>query len=478
MKILFVASEVAPFSKTGGLGDVAGALPAALAARGHDVWVVTPRYGFVDPAASRLERLDGVVARARGDAAGLWRGHVGAAPVYLLEHERFFGSRSAPYAEHGRDYGDNAQRFAFLARAALDLPRALGFEPDIVSLHDWQSALAAWMLRHERADERWVARARTVYTIHNLAYQGVFSKELLPAVGLPWEVFRYEAMEFYDQLNFMKAGIVFADAITTVSPTYAREILTPEHGCSLDALLRHRARDLHGILNGIDAAAWDPARDPHLAARFDRSDLSGKDVCKEALQRELGLPVRHETPVVASIGRLAEQKGIDLVAAALRDLLELDAQWVLLGSGRHDYEELFARAARERPDRFAARIGFDEGLAHRIEAGADVFLMPSRFEPCGLNQMYSLRYGTVPVVRAVGGLVDTVEDFDGFRSGTGFRFRDYHPAAMVTAVRRALDVYRDARAWRGIQERGMALDFSWGHSAGEYERLFARLASR
>jgi starch synthase len=474
MRILFVASEVAPFSKTGGLGDVAGALPAALAARGHEVAVVTPRYGSIDPAAHHLERT-AVTVSARGDAAGLWRARAGAATVYLLEHERWYASRRGLYFEHGRDYPDNAQRFAFLCRAALDVPRAIGFAPDILHLHDWQTALAAWMMRHEHDGEGWPQRARSVYTIHNLAYQGVFEKELMPAVGLPWEVFRYEAMEFYDQLNFMKAGLVFADAITTVSPNYAREILTPEHGCALDALLRHRARDLTGILNGIDDVAWNPATDRHLPATYGPDDLSGKARCKTALQLELGLPVRRDVPLVGMVGRLAEQKGIDLVAAALHEIMGTDLQLALLGSGRRDYEDLFERAARERPDRLAVRTDFDEGLAHRIEGGADVFLMPSRFEPCGLNQMYSLRYGTVPVVRGVGGLEDTVEDFDGFRNGTGFKFRDYHPAAMMTALRRALDVYRDARAWRGLVTRGMAQDNSWRHSAGEYERLFARL---
>ncbi len=300
----------------------------------------------------------------------------------------------------------------------------------------------------------------------------------MPALALPWEVFRYDAVEFYDQLNFMKAGLVFADAITTVSPNYAREILTPEHGNALDGLLRSRARDLVGILNGIDDVAWDPSRDRHLTAPFRLGDLAGKASCKTALQLEVGLPVRKEAPLVAMVGRLAEQKGIDVVAAALHEIMQLDLQFVLLGSGRHDYEDLFQRAAVERPDRIAVRVGFDEGLAHRIEAGADIFLMPSRFEPCGLNQMYSLRYGTVPVVRAVGGLEDTVEDFDGLRRGSGFKFREYHPAAMIMALRRALDVYRDERAWRGLMDRGMAQDFSWHRSAGEYERLFERLLPR
>ncbi|MFL5270598.1 MAG: glycogen synthase GlgA [Anaeromyxobacteraceae bacterium] len=477
MRVLFVASEVAPWSKTGGLGDVAAALPAALAARGHEVKVVTPRYGSIDPAAHGLERLPHAL-HAGNDSAALLRGRLGGAELYLLEQERFFGGRRGVYGEYGRDYADNAQRFALLCRAALALPRTLGWGPDLVHLHDWQAALGAFMLRHEHLDEPWARRAPSVYTIHNLAYQGVFEKTLMPAVGLPWEVFRYEAMEFYDQLNFMKAGLVFADAITTVSPTYAREIVTPEHGHALDALLRHRQADLTGILNGIDDAEWDPSADRHLHAHFAAGDLAGKERCKTALQLEMGLPVRKDVPLVAMVGRLAEQKGIDLVAAALHEIMGMELQVVLLGSGRHDYEDLFSRAARERPDRLATRIGFDEGLAHRIEAGADLFLMPSRFEPCGLNQMYSLRYGTVPVVRAVGGLVDTVEDFDGFRSGTGFRFRDYHPAAMLTALRRALDVFRDARAWRGLVDRGMAQDFSWRRSAATYEALFERLIAR
>jgi starch synthase len=477
VRILFVASEVAPFSKTGGLADVAAALPQALAARGHEVWVVTPRYGSVHPEAHRLERLARPVS-ARGELAGLWLGRLGKAKVFLLEHQRFYGSRREPYGEGGQDHPDNAQRFAFLARAALALPAALGFEPEILHLHDWQAALGAWVLRHERGDEPWAARARAVYTIHNLAYQGVFPKELVPAVGLPWTAFRYEQVEFHDQLNFMKAGLVFADAITTVSPSYAREILTPEHGAGLDGLLRLRRKDLTGILNGVDDEAWDPARDPHLAAPFDARDLSGKARCKAALQEELGLPVRPDVPLLALVGRLAEQKGVDLVAASLPALLEQDLQIALLGSGRRDYEALFEGAARAHPDRLAARLVFDEGLAHRLEAGADLFLMPSRFEPCGLNQMYSLRYGTVPVVRAVGGLDDTVEDYDGARRGTGFKFRPYQAAAMMTALRRALDVRRDAAAWRGLQARGMAQDNSWRHSAEAYERLFARLLAR
>jgi starch synthase len=474
MEILFVASEVAPLSKTGGLGDVSGALPAALAARGHRVAVVTPRYGSIDPARLGLEPVHGAV-RVGGEATTIWA-IPGPATIYLVEHERLFGARAGLYGEGGRDYGDNPERFAYLSRAALALPAALGLRPRIVHLNDWQTALAAWMLRREHAEDPALAGARSVYTIHNLAYQGVYPKDVLPVLGLPWDVFRYEAMEFHGRLNFMKAGLVFADALTTVSPTYAREILTPEHGMGLEALLHLRAADLHGILNGIDVATWDPERDPHLPARYSARDLSGKAASKAALQRELGLPVRPDVPVVGIVGRLVDQKGYDLVAASLHEILGHDLQVAVLGSGEAAYEEAFRRAARERPDRMAVQVGFDEGLAHRIEGGADVFLMPSRYEPCGLNQMYSLRYGTVPVVRAVGGLDDTVEDFDGWRRGTGFKFKEYAPQALLLALRRALDAYRDRQAWRGLVERGMAQDNSWARSAERYEALYRQLA--
>ncbi len=473
MEILFVASEVAPFSKTGGLGDVAGALPRALAARGHAVSVVTPRYGSIDPAALGLKPLHRAV-HVRGEATTLWVRRE-RAPVYFVEHERFFGGRGGLYGEGGHDYGDNAERFAYLARAALALPAALGLRPRILHVNDWQAGLLPFLLRHEHARDPAVSGARTVFTIHNLAYQGVFPKSVVPVLGLPWDVFRYEAMEFHDQLSFMKAGLTFADALTTVSPTYAREILTPEGGASLDAVLRHRQPDLHGILNGIDTAEWDPRTDPHLPARFHAGDLSGKAACKAAVQRELGLPERPDAPLLALVGRLAEQKGVDLVVAALPALLGQDLQVALLGSGDPGYQAALSRLAGERPERLAVRIGFDEGLAHRMEAGADLFLMPSRFEPCGLNQMYSLRYGTVPVVRAVGGLEDTVEDYDGWNRGTGFKFRDYHPHALTLAVRRALDVYRDRRAWAGIVRRGMAEDNSWDRSAARYEALYRQL---
>jgi starch synthase len=473
MEILFVASEVGPWSKTGGLGDVSAALPRALAARGHSVAVVTPRYGSIDARKAGFVRKEGVV-RVRGEATALWV-RKGKPTVWLVEHERLFGARRGLYGEGGKDYPDNAERFGYLSRAALALPGATGMRPRIVHANDWQTGLVPFLLRREHAQDPSLAAARTVFTIHNLAYQGVFPKDVVPHLGLPWDAFRFEGMEFHDQLSFMKAGLVFADALTTVSPTYAREIRTPPGGHDLDAVLRQREADLHGILNGIDTEEWDPATDTHLPAHYSARALAGKARCKAALQREVGLPARADVPLVAIVSRLVEQKGVDLVVAAVPELLARDMQLVLLGSGDSRFEAALSRAAAERPDRMAVRLGFDEGLAHRIEAGADIFLMPSRFEPCGLNQMYSLRYGTVPVVRAVGGLEDTVEDYDGWNRGTGFKFRDYHPAALLLAVRRALEVHRDRRAWKGLMARGMAEDFSWGRSAAGYEAVYRSL---
>ena len=474
MEVLFVASEVAPYSKTGGLGDVAGALPRALAARGHSVAVVTPRYGSIDPVKHGLEPLHRAV-RVRGEGTTAWlkRGKV---PVYFIEHEQHFGSRRGLYSEPGSDYEDNAERFAFFARAALALPHGVKLRPRIVHVNDWQTGLVPWVLKREHAGDPLLQGVKSVFTIHNLSYQGVFPKEVLPRIGLPWEIFRFDAAEFHDKLNFMKAGIAFADALTTVSPSYAREILTRQAGWGLDGLLRHRARDLTGILNGIDVDEWDPAHDPHLPVHYSQRKLAGKGACKAALQRELGLPVRDDVPLIGMVGRLVDQKGLDLVVPSLSEILGMDVQVAVLGTGRPDFEEAFARAASARPDRIAVRIGFDEQTAHRIEAGADLFLMPSQFEPCGLSQLYSLRYGTVPVVRAVGGLEDTVEDYDGWRRGTGFKFREYDPRAMLTALRRAVETWRDARAWRGLVERGMSQDFSWERSAERYETLYQALA--
>jgi starch synthase len=477
VEILFVASEVAPFSKTGGLADVAAALPKALGARGHRVTVVSPRYGSID------RTKFGIPAPARsvevpGGAAGIavLPGPPGVR-YFFVEHDDLFGFRPGLYGEAGEDYGDNPARFAFLCRVAVHLPGEFRFAPQVVHLHDWQTGLSAFLLREARRYDEALVRAKSVFTVHNLAHQGNFAKEWITWLGLPWEAFHTDGLEFWDQLSFMKAGLACSDALTTVSPTYAREILGPEAGNSMDGLLMKRRASLLGILNGIDLEEWNPETDRHLPARYSARRLRGKAACKEALQREVGLPVNADVPLVGMIGRLAHQKGLDLVEAALARMLELDAQYVVLGSGEPHWEEMFAAAAQRRPDRLARVVGFHEGLAHRIEAGADLFLMPSLYEPCGLTQMYSLRYGAVPIVRRVGGLADTVRDWDGRTGGNGFVFEDYRADAMLTALKRALVAFRDRATFEALRLTGMAEDNGWDRSAARYEALYASLGA-
>jgi starch synthase len=476
MKILYVASEVTPFSKTGGLGDVAGALPAALAELGHEVKVVTPRYGPVkDP---RLTPTGHYLEL--GFPFGTERGPISSVrlsprlELLFLENERFFGSRQGLYGDAWGDYSDNHRRFAYLSIGALQAAQRLHFYPDILHLNDWQTGLAAVALRRGFQGTP-LSLARSVFTIHNLAYQGQFAKGVMDDLGLPWELFTAEhGLEFYDTVNFLKGGIQFADALTTVSPTYAREIQQPEHGCSLDGLLQRRRGVLTGILNGIDVHEWNPETDIFLPARYSRRDLSGKAVCRRALLARYGLSPDTEAPVFGVVSRLAWQKGMDLLLEVLPTALRADIRFVAVGSGDPRFEEGFRALQFHFPKQVGVHIGFDPALSHQVEAGADFFLMPSRYEPCGLNQMYSLRYGTVPVVRATGGLVDTVE---GGLEGDGILFESFHPAALLAAIRRALSLYADPIRLQGFRRRGMERDFSWEASARKYERLFASLRS-
>ncbi len=463
MKIAMVASEVHPFSKTGGLGDVLGALPAALAALGAEVRTVSPLHRCVRRHGPERTGLTlRVPMGGTSLEAPVWR----KGEAWFLEQDPFF-DRDGLYAGPWGDHGDNFARFTFLARGAMELFRATGM-PDILHAHDWQAGLVPVYARTLYAGD--CARAKTVFSIHNLAYQGHFRAVDLPLTGLDWGLYHWKQLEFYGKLNFMKAGLVFADALTTVSPTYAQEIQQPEHGYGLDGVLRERAGVLRGILNGADEREWNPRTDPHLAAGYGADDLAGKAACKADLQRRCGLAERPDVPLVALITRLAEQKGIDLVLGGFEALLAEDLQVVLLGNGEGRYEDAFRSWAGRRPDRFAAQLSFDNAFAHRIEAGADLFLMPSRYEPCGLNQIYSLRYGTVPVVRATGGLRDTVRD-----GATGFSFGPYTVEAMLDAVRRALTAYRNPVAWRRMQKAGMAEDFGWTASAREYLGLYGGL---
>ena len=475
LKVLFVASECSPFVKTGGLGDVVGALPIALRRRGIDVRVVMPLYAGLPW--RQLERLEGSlgVPMSFGTAwSGIRMGHLprSEVPVYFLEYHRYF-ERPHLYGTATEPYPDNLERFTFLSRGALELCKALAWIPDLIHAHDWQTALVpVYVNTVEWAQP--LHGAATLYTIHNLAHQGVFDGGAIFVTGLGREHFNAHEFEHFGTLNLTKAALFHSTLLSTVSPTYAREIRTPAHGFGLDGLLAQRGEDLRGILNGIDVEQWNPATDPQLPAHFDADDLSGKAACKAALQREASLPVAPAVPLFGLVGRLTPQKGIDVLAHALQRLLGWRLQFVLLGAGDPDAERFFGRVAREHSDRFAAWIGFDDARAHRIEAGCDFFLMPSRFEPCGLNQMYSLRYGTLPIVRATGGLADTVVNYDE-RSGegTGFVFHDLTAGSLADTVGWAVSTWYDRPGHiERLRKNAMSQDFSWDHAAREYEQLY------
>jgi starch synthase len=474
-----VASEITPWAKTGGLADVLGGLPDALDRLGHHTTVVVPRYGglTLPPAhtVSRSVRLGGAVHEVALHVADV-------SPrrrVVFVEYPRFF-DREEFYGTGGVDFPDNAARFGLLSAAALDFAQ---HDPDpakidVVHAHDWQAALVPVMLRAD--PQRWsrLAGAGLVLTVHNLAYQGLFPRDVVPALGLPWSAFGINGGEFWGQFSFLKAGLNAADMVTTVSPTYARETRTPEFGCGLDGVLATSADRYVGILNGIDQRVWNPRTDPWLPTHYDADHLQGKRACKRALLEHFHLPVGDDAlgrPVVGMVSRLVDQKGVDLVAAASEDLVTLDATWVFLGTGEAKHEAWLRRLADAHPSRVGAFVGFSEPLAHLVEAGADLFLMPSRFEPCGLNQMYSQRYGTVPIVRAVGGLEDTVQPYTArARKATGFKFREATPDALLRVVRQALRTFHDRDVWQRLQKRGMALDHAWETPAREYVKVYRR----
>ena len=485
MRILTVASEAVPFAKTGGLADVIGALPAALSRLGHHVDVVMPQYRGITAG----ERTGTVTVRLGGQVAdaGIWiagdRGPEGSAPqrqgwvrTIFIEQPQYF-DRDFLYGTSGQDYPDNPERFAFLAHAALEWAASASEGFDVVHTHDWQAGLVPVLLRTGRAPSA-LAGLPAVCTIHNLAYQGVFDASWLPRLGLGWDLMRIDALEYWGRISYLKGGLMFSRMITTVSPRYSREIQTPEFGFGFDGILRYRSDDVVGILNGIDYDQWDPARDPHIPEPYDAKHLGGKRAAKQAVLERFGVPAGEAAlarPLVGLISRLVDQKGFDLIAEIADELRGLDASFMLLGTGERRYEDLWLGLAARHPDRIGTAIGFDEPLAHLIEAGADLFLMPSRFEPCGLNQMYSLRYGTVPVVRAVGGLDDTVHNFNPRTGeGTGFSFRDYSAQALLDTLRWALEIYRDRATWQRIQHSGMQQDFSWDASARQYVKVYER----
>ncbi len=488
MKIFLASSEAVPFSKTGGLADVAGSLAAALAAKGHDVTLITPLYpqqlsgpltqnidpGGIEIALPMADRLVTCLVRSTTLPGS-------RAKVYLVEHHGYF-DRPTLYGDGNNAYDDNCERFAFFSKVVVELARSAPQPPDILHAHDWQTALVPVLTSEWLRREPGRGHIASVLTIHNINFQGQFWHFDMPLTGLDWKYFNWRQLEFYGSLNLLKGGIVFADKVTTVSPTYAEEIQTSQFGCGMETVLRNRQQDLVGILNGIDVKAWNPATDPHLPRQYTADTLAeGKRVCKQKLQEEFGLPVNPDVPLLGMVSRFAEQKGFDLIKAALPRMLASELQLVFLGTGDPRYMAMVREAASTHPHRVAAQIGFDEGMAHRIEAGADLFLMPSRFEPCGLNQMYSMAYGTPPIVNRTGGLVDSVTDANSMTldagTATGIVFQHYAVEDFWHAITRALELFRTPE-WERLQRNGMMADWSWDKSAVQYERVFQAALDR
>jgi starch synthase len=474
MKILIVASEAAPFAKTGGLADVVGSLPRALRQLGHDVRVILPCYQAIDEQGFSLRKgrksvevtVDGVARK------GLLRQTIlDGVTFYFIENRDFF-QRSGLYGDETGDYADNALRFGFFNRAVLDFLRRLDFRPDVLHLNDWQCGLIPVLLRTELKDDPFFAGMGTVLTIHNIGYQGLFPPQSLEALHLDPVLYDLEKLEYFKQISFLKGGIVYADRLTTVSEKHCQEIQTPELGFGFDGLLRKRSAHLSGILNGIDHKMWDPELDSALPVNYSAGDLRGKTTNKKALQKELGLDLTTR-PIVAMVTRLDSQKGLDLVEEAWEELLRRDLQFVLLGSGEPKHSDFFAAQKDRFPGQVAIHLKFDDILARRIYAGSDLFLMPSRYEPCGLGQMIALRYGTLPLVRRTGGLADTVFDAtENAAAANGFSFTDYSAAALLASLDRALQSYDDRRAWLKLVRRAMASDYSWARSAEQYLDLY------
>jgi starch synthase len=472
MKILFVSSEGLPYSKTGGLADVVEALPKALVAMGHEVAVLLPRYHGNKITSTIIYS----VSIPLGDTLRfptLAEGQSVEGVRYFFVDDPSYFDREQLYGDKSGDYPDNAERFAEFSRSAIEFTKRVWL-PDVIHCHDWQSALVPVLLRTQHANDPVVRSLPVVFTIHNLGYQGLFPQTVMRKIGLPDNLFTMDALEYYGKVNYLKGGLLFADYLTTVSRRYAKEIQTPEFGLGLEGVIRHRADRLVGILNGVDYSVWSPEADTFIAQNYSAHNLDGKKACKKNLLDMFKLPAENmERPLIGIISRFADQKGFDLIAEVAPDLMKENIALVALGTGQPEHEKLFKELADKYSARVGVKVGFDNALAHKIEAGADMFLMPSRYEPCGLNQIYSLRYGTVPIVRATGGLDDTIQNFEAkTQQGTGFKFDDYTGKALLQCVRAALKAFRDPKAWHALQANGMAKDFSWKASAASYVTLY------
>jgi starch synthase len=476
MHIAFVASECVPYSKTGGLADVVGALPRALASAGHEVSVFLPRY--------RQTKLTNATTLIRSltipfddhyrFCSILDGGAHNGVRFYFVEYPYYF-DRDSLYGTSAGDFPDNAERFALLSRAALEASKVFGV-PQVFHCHDWQTALIPVLLRTQYAEDPMFREVATVFTIHNMGYQGVFSPDTLPLLTLPWDLFTILKMEFFGNVNFLKGALVYADFVTTVSRRYSQEIQTTEFGFGLDGVLRDRSSTVTGIVNGVDYEEWNPKADKFIAAQYSSEDLNGKMKCKQDLLTAFGVTDPNpRLPVIGIVSRFAAQKGFDLIAQVIDRLVREEMIFVILGTGDRQYENMFARIAKQFPDNISVKIAYDNALAHKVEAGSDIFLMPSRYEPSGLNQMYSLKYGTVPIVRATGGLDDTIEQWDPRTGkGTGFKFLEYSGEQLLSTVRQALQAFQDQSSWQILMRNGMSKDFSWNASAREYARVYER----
>ncbi|MFA5839591.1 MAG: glycogen synthase GlgA [Candidatus Margulisiibacteriota bacterium] len=468
MKILYVSSEVVPFAKTGGLADVAGSLPKALAELGHDVRIFMPRYKMIDPNKWNLTKINDEV----------WGGTLPGSKVkvYFYENEAYFGSRDGLYQKSGGiDYEDNLQRFSSFCQAIPKFLKSINWQPETVHCNDWQSALLITYLKVTYANDPFFKNTATVYSIHNMAYLGLFNKELLPLTGLGWDQFTSNTLEFWDNLALAKAGLVYADIINTVSETYAKEIQTAEFGCGLDGLLRARSKDVYGIINGLDYEVWNPATDKIIPRRFSAATLDLKMFNKLELQKKNGLPQKKETPVIGITTRLADQKGFDILSEAFEAIMGLQCQIIILGTGDQKYHDLLKKEKKLYPNQLGLNLGFDAALAELIYAGADMFLMPSHYEPCGLGQLISFKYGTIPIVRKTGGLADTVQNFTSKTGdGTGFVFEEYSAKALIVAIRHACETFHKKAVWKKLQEKVMQLDYSWEVSASKYVELYKK----
>jgi starch synthase len=478
-KVLFASSEVVPFAKTGGLADVAGTLPVALRGMGCDIRVIMPFYRMVESvAAERTLVVEGLEIAVGNKlyAADIWETRLAqSVPVYLVKCDEFF-DRGSLYGTAKGDYRDNAERFIFFSRCALEACMKLGFAPDIVHCHDWQSGLIPAYLKTIYSSKPNFLKTGSVFTIHNIAYQGLFDRTAFNLTGLPGRLFSIDGFEYWGNMSILKAALMFSDIINTVSKKYSEEIQTPEFGYGMEGILAMRRADLYGILNGVDYDEWNPETDKFLAAQYRSADLKGKQTCKEDLLKEFNLPASlRAQPLLGVISRLADQKGFDLLAEIIDELMAIDLGFVLLGTGEQKYHDLFAAIGKKYPKRAGIKIAYNNAIAHKIEAGCDLFLMPSRYEPCGLNQIYSLKYGTVPVVRATGGLDDTIVDYNGSDGqGNGFKFTEYSAQEFLHSIKRALKIYANKTKWARLVKNCMANDFSWEQSAKQYMELYGK----